>query len=706
MAVVELVNRLSLTDELLHGLRLYLGDCLGVMRSMPEASVDTILCDPPYGLSDPNRRAHCIEDALREVGFPEFAEDVSTADYGRPPGLIPLDQGEPFGTPRTASGDARVNMGTPAVHLDDHPQFRQEEVARDPALAISVIEGELARECNTQDGQCLGHFALVLGGQRDSTLGGDMVNRTTAQFHAGGFRIGVGLQDYALDETQSAASVVALAGAELGSMLAFDVGRNSLELLATDAAGKPLCPCESFGPRLVRTGATAGGLPPELQSIRIGVVDGSADGAGALHLHLVAPSNLWNDLIPIIARNGFMGKAWDADIPGPEVWRECYRVAKPGAFLLAFGGTRSWHRLACALEDAGWVLRDTICVWMYGSGFPKGHDISKAIDKQEGAEREVVGKAAGMGRQNPEWGGTAAGRSENSFHPEYDLTAPATDAARLWDGWNVALKPAWEPILVAMKPCEGSFADNALKHGVAGLWIDGARVEGTPEATRFDPAKHNHDGWRFDATGAETALAAEGKGRWPANLLLGCACESEDHDPDCPVRMLDEQAGPQKSGGSSARRNSPKTRTAYGEFDPDACPPGIGGSSGGVSRFFYCAKSSRGEREDGLRGVLPCVVCGELDSTKHQTPDGREASCIRNDHNTVKPLSLMRYLVRLTKTPTGGVVLDPFLGSGTTGVACCHEGRQFIGIDMNEHYLDIACARINAVSRPELPGLE
>lgn len=373
--------------------------------------------------------------------------------------------------------------------------------------------------------------------------------------------------------------------------------------------------------------------------------------------------------------------------------KEALRVAKPGAMLLAFGGTRTSHRLTCALEDAGWIIRDTIC-WLYGSGFPKSLDLSKAIDKAAGVERRVIGRASGMGRQNPEWNGTAKGRKRNSFQPEYDLTIPATDLADLWNGWGTGLKPAWEPIILAMKPLDGTFADNAKKWGVGGLNVDGGRIPGNPEATRFDPSIHNHNGWRFDATGQETAAAAASKGgRFPANLILGCACDGDEHECECPVRMLDEQAGPSAVTGKRTKA-SQEAQVANTAFGPENhLSREYPNERGGPSRFFYTAKASRSERERGLFGHLPCAVCGGLDTETHIVDD-KERRCFRNNHPTVKPVSLMRYLVRLTATPTGGVVLDPFCGSGTTGIACLDEGREFVGIDQDPHYLEIAQWRL------------
>ncbi len=301
---------------------------------------------------------------------------------------------------------------------------------------------------------------------------------------------------------------------------------------------------------------------------------------------------------------GFMGKTWDGgDIAfRPEFWGEVLRVLKPGAMLLAFGGTRTFHRLTCAIEDAGFEIRDCLN-WLYGSGFPKSLDISKAIDKAAGAKREVVGSKVGLPGyslsqcDNP--GGNAmSGHIDKSlYHPEKEcaITAPATELAKRWAGWGTSLKPAWEPIVLAMKQLDGTFANNAQQHDVAGLNIDGSRIGGI-------------------------------KGRWPANLLLD----------EQTGEMLDKQHG-------------------------------------GASRFFYCAKANKRDR-----------TCDDQ---------------VENNHPTVKPRSLMEYLCRLVTPPGGGVILDPFMGSGSTGIAALSTGNRFVGIELEPESFEIARQRIATTDR-------
>lgn len=308
----------------------------------------------------------------------------------------------------------------------------------------------------------------------------------------------------------------------------------------------------------------------------------------------------------------FMGKKWDYDVPEQAIWEECLRVLKPGGHLLAFAGTRTQHRMAVRIEDAGFEIRDMIA-WVYGSGFPKSMDVSKAINKAAGAVREVIGKA--------QWSNSAAHFVPGEDHTArvtLDITAPATDAARQWQGWGTALKPALEPITVARKPFKGTVAANALEWGTGAINIDGCRVAGDAW-TRRTPYKDNIKGGQLHAAKSESIYACGPQsgnelGRWPANLI---------HDgSDGPTEFL-----------------------------------------GSASRFFYCAKTSKKDRGEG------------------------------NNHPTVKPTDLMAYLCRLV-TPPGGVVLDPFMGSGSTGKAAMREGFRFIGIEMDAEYLAIAEARI------------
>jgi site-specific DNA-methyltransferase (adenine-specific) len=341
----------------------------------------------------------------------------------------------------------------------------------------------------------------------------------------------------------------------------------------------------------------------------------------------------------------FMGKRWDYDVPSVEVWAECLRVLKPGGHLLAFAGTRTQHRMAVRIEDAGFEIRDMIA-WVYGSGFPKSLDVSKAIDKAAGAEREVVGIAGRSGSARACMAGDFAGG-------EYHATAPATSEAQQWQGWGTALKPAWEPVIVARKPLTGTVAANVLKYGTGAINIDGCRVDGTPRTTHADGNRQGTHPAPMD-WGNRTEHAAPGaSGRWPANLIHDGSDEVVAGFPQTTSGDLTPYLN-QSRNGHAGVNSEWKTVTRTGD-------------SGSAARFFYCAKASKADRGEG------------------------------NTHPTVKPTGLMRYLCRLV-TPPGGIVLDPFMGSGSTGKAAILEGFQFIGIERDAEYLAIAEARTSHAS--------
>ena len=361
---------------------------------------------------------------------------------------------------------------------------------------------------------------------------------------------------------------------------------------------------------------------------------------------------------------GFMGKAWDNSgiAYAVTVWQQCLRVLKPGGHLVAFGGSRTYHRLAVAIEDAGFEIRDQI-QWIYGSGFPKSLDVSKAMDKQAGAVRDVVTdkredmfgeyevdlsyKVPDASKVNPHFISTDLKRNQTSnYNKSYSPTAPATDLAKQWQGWGTALKPAHEPAVLARKPLCGTVADNVTAWGVGALNIDGTRVGS--DVVGWGGNGSNGFSGGLDSTQDARPVA----GRWPANVIF------------------DEEAA-----------------LLLGE----------------PSRFFYTAKASKAEREAGLyyeewqdarvTGMqsdagMPFRIENGIPTNPKAPPSQRA-----NHHPTVKPLSLMRYLVRLV-TPKGGKVLDPFMGSGSTGCAAVLEGCDFVGIDITPEYVAIAQKRI------------
>lgn len=340
----------------------------------------------------------------------------------------------------------------------------------------------------------------------------------------------------------------------------------------------------------------------------------------------------------------FMGANWDHNVPSVPYWSECLRVAKSGAHLLCFGGKRTFHRLMCAIEDAGWETRDTI-MWVYGSGFPKSMDVGKAIDKALCAKRKETSVRGRSGSKRNCMAGDFAGG-------EYMNTEPATDQARQWDGWGTCLKPAWEPIIVARKPLDGTVAHNVMEYGTGAINIDGCRVpthdEWTHAATDSKPLGKNTYGHMERVEQRSNSL-----GRFPANLV---------HDGSQEVLELFPDNSGRNSDSPQSHRDGPKN--CYGDYGDVRPAISQYDQQGNAARFFYCAKASKRDRGEG------------------------------NDHPTVKPNALMRWLVRLVCSQ-GGTVLDPFMGSGSTGVACMQEGMRFVGIDMDEHYCEIANTRIS-----------
>ena len=356
----------------------------------------------------------------------------------------------------------------------------------------------------------------------------------------------------------------------------------------------------------------------------------------------------------------FMGKKWDYDVPSVAIWREALRVLKPGGHLLAFAGSRTYHRMAINIEDAGFEIRDQI-MWLYGSGFPKSLNISKSIDKKLGAEREMVRMPYSNqqmmmkdGQNERPWQNKAR---ELGYH-ETMSNKPASPEAQQWDGWGTALKPAHEPIVLARKPIEDTITENVLEHGTGALNIGDCRVATNENLNGGAYAKEGgraesqslHGGSGMNVAGKTVGVDfVQPAGRWPANFI---------HDGSDEVVSLFPEEN---------------------------------------ARFFYCAKASKAERDAGCE-ELESQEMGRnqspLEGGKMLTGSGNERSNLKkNFHPTVKPIALMEYLCRLI-TPPGGTILDPFMGSGTTGIAALRLGFEFIGLELSEEYVEIASHRI------------
>lgn len=381
---------------------------------------------------------------------------------------------------------------------------------------------------------------------------------------------------------------------------------------------------------------------------------------------------------------GFMGKKWDSSgiAYNVELWQQCLRVLKPGGHLLSFGGTRTWHRVAVAIEDAGFEVRDSIA-WLYGSGFPKSLDVSKAIDKQAGADVKigkafkVAGEYGNRDLRDPESQGASRDEMRHSAQ---------TNEAKQWQGWGTALKPAFEPIVVARKPLIGTVAENVLTYGTGGLNIDGSRIgTGTGEKRVVEYPDIRGDNYQQGkgnyADREKIKREVIDQGRWPANIIL---------DPYT-AELLDGQSG-DRPGGNFPTQRGAGVATGFGTGKPTEGGARKMNDSGGASRFFYVAKASKRDRNEGL-DELEIKRPDTRTSTGMGTFEEKGVQPQRNFHPTVKPTDLMRYLIKLV-TPPNGTVLDPFAGSGSTGKAAILEGFDFIGIEITDEYLPIIEGRL------------
>lgn len=409
----------------------------------------------------------------------------------------------------------------------------------------------------------------------------------------------------------------------------------------------------------------------------------------------------------------FMGKGWDnAGVSfDKDTWKKCFEVLKPGGYLLAFGGSRTYHRIACAIEDAGFEIRDTI-MWLYGSGFPKSMALDKAIEGKlilGNANTQVFRKLNGELVDRGNYGYASVAERQGARPSDYNLLEeqrlgklnPTTELAKKWQGWGTALKPSFEPIIVARKPFKGSLVDNVIENGVGGLNIDECRVElnGDKKTTggcKTSQGNISHMAWKKNGSTKEDNSV----GRFPANTIL--TYDENDFDEVCGGFPYT------KTGSRKAQPQKPESWNAVGiKFKMTyACE----GSEGSASRYFYCAKASKKDRDEGCIELEDGLLRRMRPDKDDNNPtglnkEGRFAPIVRkNTHPTVKPTELMQYLIRLV-SPNGATILDPFNGSGSTGKAVMYENKErnknykYIGIELTEEYLPIAKARIEYASK-------
>jgi len=425
-------------------------------------------------------------------------------------------------------------------------------------------------------------------------------------------------------------------------------------------------------------------------------------------LEVIEPNSIDSIITDPPYELNFMNKGWDNSGIAfqSDTWKKCYKVLKPGAYLLAFGGSRTFHRIACAIEDAGFEIRDTI-MWLYGSGFPKSHNIGLDIDKLNGCP-DRGHRIAVANRHHP----------DGTLEPNGEKLEPyetKTEEAHKWNGWGTALKPSFEPIIVARKPIEGTVAKNCLKYGVSGINIDECRVgneviKGGTMPDFRDIGKKSKEAIGIDKLSFGQVENAKRKplddhiGRFPANTIL--TYDENDFDEVCGGFPNTKSGGGVKAPTKNININNATNFQHSKKYENI----NYTSDSGSASRYFYCAKASKKDRDEGLDEfeTKQCVGGGGgignylEDVNSASGKFGSEKAPHKNTHPTVKPTSLMQYLVRLI-TPNGGVVLDPFNGSGSTGKAVMYENKErnknykYIGIELTEEYLPIAKARIEYV---------
>lgn len=782
-----------------------LGDCLDKLKELDDNSVDSIVTDPPYGLGDNlYKRVNKAVWKSFNVMLPNFMESdikrLQYKDFSVISGLC-SDLSRCETIPIIKSG---VAMPKSSVDFYSDIIIREEEINRSAiSTSFDISDSVLVNKFDSKGSKFVGNFIFDFGDSVDFTTD-NFFRGNFGQFSSGFFSVPIssifsscfpnsmgdfpfpifrdGIFDvvwgsnHVGNHTFSHSFALTVDRAEDVPVLTFDLTRASGEFSATISTQNSDIFTNFIRPKLVRTNLTTSSLSTMLQPIRVSfVLDGANGTVSEYFFHLYIPKNLLKSISSIYDNaRGFMGKKWDYDVPSVEVWQECLRVLKPGGHLLAFAGTRTQHRMAVSIEDAGFEIRDMIA-WVYGSGFPKSLDISKAIDKgsikpsdlnkfttelkkyrklkkftcseiseyvvgsksgaysnwenglriptkenweklsillelpdelmiiRDAAEREIIGKGnSGLGKNKPAFDG--------GYKSDYDVTAPATEEAKQWEGWGTALKPALEPITVARKPIsEKTIAENVLKHGTGGINIDGSRVAATGEKTGsngavgFSPEK----GWNSHnmPSNVNREQSTE-QGRFPANLIHDGSEEVVELFPITTSGSVKPYTKQTRQGNAYVLQSEKST------FEQE-------GDSGSAARFFYCAKTSKKDRNEGLddfeeksiggkgNGIgRVCSKCGakqrlEAHLCKCEEKDWVNPPSKKNNHPTVKPTDLMRYLVRMV-TPRGGVTLDPFMGSGSTGKAAKLEGFNFIGIELDPDYIEIAKARIeNAKDKPE-----
>lgn len=671
------------------------GDCLPHLKALPDDSVDAFVSDIPYGLSaepditdvltewiagrpyyGPLKKGHkhCAARIVRDSVVLQSNDGISEVES---------DQFVPF----RISFD-RMMMQFRSIEFNNQKMVWKEEVTGKPTL--TGVNHELMNKVNTESNQhnLNGQFCLRMLETPSACVG---VCTHFSQTSETIFRIGIRFCYNTSSSTAGTTVVMADGATEVRAVLSLDITNSTGEILPAGATDQ-IFPFtfEQFCTEQVGTRSGAGGLSPDLQTSWICGINNEANRTDTInecvllvHKDLIERMRFW-----WFSVSGFMEESWDSFVPGPEIWREVFRVLKPGAHALSFGGCRTFDLVSIAMRIAGFERRDTISHdtvlrWVYGTGKPWNQDVSKFIDKTQGATREkkrIEGRAGAttvrgqraVRFRNPKVIGDGVGvkggdrpwmikADEVGFH-ETDGDIPVTPEAQEWQGWGSALKPAWEPILVCRKPLsEETLAKNILKHGAGGLNVEECHIGNLPGgwggANGFE---NTHQASKHGGLGAGEARPSVGK--WPANQILS-------HHPDCDDTCMVD------------------------------CP--VFRLQARQAEFFYTAKPLRQEKDAGIISEpikRNRVNRGGIENDPKWAPQER-----LNPHTTVKPVSLMKFLIALVTKP-GGLVLDPYCGSGTTGVAAMELGMRFLGMELRPEHAEIARQRISwAAGQPMKP---
>lgn len=743
----------------MHELRI--GDNLEILKDFPDNYFSSIVTDPPYGLTNQtNCLGHREFEAFVDIKFPNFDQlDSKFIKYSDL--VFVLSQYSNLGYSEFISAiKSRVCMPIGSINFQSDIKIQQKKVDTGAITSGFIVsDPELGNKIDSNPSQFIGDFIFDFGDTLDlsalhsfdngfgnfspgffttsiSSIGDSCFPSFQSPLPSGLNRDRFNIVFFganSFSETESPPFILTFGGTIDKAVLTFDTVVGSGKILLANGAdqidnGSPQFIC----PKLVRTRAGASCLSSMFQSRQISFILITTNGACSFYFHLWAPPSFWR----IIQHNtkkykGFMNKNWDGEVPNTNIMKELYRVLKPGGHMLCCGGARTYHRLVTNIEKSGFEIRDSISCWLYGSGFPKSQDISKAIDKQAGVEREVIGIRSYLREGTTPVTRKATsimtkGSGENVGQDSNIITAPPTEATKQWEGYGTALKPAMELWCLARKPLsEKTIAANVLKHGTGGLDIDGSRIGLSGGTEKGNPPKGKSKGIYGNGINGRCEILDIGKGRWPANTIfchhpeckrvgvkevasnghwisptkkglynLGIkndgrdegnkeaqdgkeTVESWDCHPECQIRKLDEQSGVLKSGRNqrpSENKSKKSWKNTSKQIIPNnPMPPDQGGASRFFknisyeqSDFFYCAKASSSER-------------GKF-----------------NNHPTVKPLKLMKYLIKLI-TPPNGIILDPYGGSGTTGVAAIEEGFDIVLIEKDKDSCEIINKRIENI---------